>query len=166
MVEFVREGSLLEADVDALVNTVNTKGVMGKGIALQFKRAFPGNFAQYQAACKAGEVQLGRMFVTTTGRPDGPRLVINFPTKKHWKSRSRLGDIESGLEDLRRVLADYDVGSVAVPPLGCGLGGLNWSDVKPRIEAALDPLPTRVLVFEPGGAPVPEKMVDRRKRPA
>jgi O-acetyl-ADP-ribose deacetylase (regulator of RNase III) len=166
MVEFVRKGNLLEADVDALVNPVNTKGVMGKGIALQFKRAFPSNYEEYRAACERGDVQLGRMFVTTTGRLDNPRMIINFPTKKHWKSQSRLADIERGLQDLQRVLTDNDIKSVAVPPLGCGLGGLDWSDVKPRIESALSGLPTEVLVFEPAGAPEPEKMVDRRERPA
>jgi O-acetyl-ADP-ribose deacetylase (regulator of RNase III) len=166
MVEFVREGNLLESDVDALVNTVNTKGVMGKGIALQFKRAFPDNYTAYRAACEAGEVQLGRMFVTATGRLDNPRLIINFPTKGHWKSRSRLQDIETGLQDLRRVLESNDVKSLALPPLGCGLGGLSWSEVRPRIEAALSDLPIDVIVFEPAGAPAPERMVDRRERPA
>jgi O-acetyl-ADP-ribose deacetylase (regulator of RNase III) len=165
MVEFARDGNLLEADVDALVNTVNTHGVMGKGIALQFKRAFPLNYKRYRAACEAGAVRLGEMFVTETGRLDNPRLIVNFPTKKHWKSRSRLADIETGLEDLRRVLIEHDVKSVAVPPLGCGLGGLQWSDVRPRIEAALGDLPLQVIVFEPTGAPTPTRMVDRRKRP-
>ena len=102
--EFVNGGNLLEANVDAVVNTVNTKGVMGKGIALQFKRAFPSNYKQYRAACEAGEVRLGEMFVTETGRLGNPWLVINFPTKAHWKSRSRLTDIETGLKDLRHVL--------------------------------------------------------------
>jgi O-acetyl-ADP-ribose deacetylase (regulator of RNase III) len=163
MVKFVRDGNLLEADVDALVNTVNTKGVMGKGIALQFKRAFPDNYKAYRAACEAGDVQLGRMFVTAEGLIS-PRLIINFPTKGHWKSRSRLGDIEAGLQDLRRVVADYDIKSLALPPLGCGLGGLAWADVRPLIEAALGDLPVDAIVFEPGGAPSPERMVDRRKR--
>ena len=164
MLEFVK-GNLLEADVDALVNTVNTKGVMGKGIALQFRRAFPTNYEAYRAACEVGEVRLGRMFVVMTGRIGRPRLIINFPTKAHWKSRSRLADVEAGLQDLRRVIADYEVPSLALPPLGCGLGGLNWSDVRPRIEAALRDLPIRALVFEPEGAPAPERMVDRRERP-
>ncbi len=158
-------GNLLEADVDALVNTVNTKGVMGKGVALQFKRAFPENYKAYRVACAAGRVQLGRMFVYATGRLERPRYIINFPTKDHWRSRSRLADIESGLEDLRRVLAELEVESVALPPLGCGLGGLRWSDVRPRIEQALADLPVRVLVFEPHGAPAPERMRERRKRP-
>jgi O-acetyl-ADP-ribose deacetylase (regulator of RNase III) len=149
MVEFVT-GNLLKADVDALVNTVNTKGVMGKA---------------YRAACEAGEVQLGRMFVVLTGYLVHPRLIINFPTKQHWKSRSRIADIEAGLVDLRRVLNEYSVESVALPPLGCGLGGLEWSDVRPRIEAAMADMPVHVLVFEPTGAPAPDKMVDRRERP-
>ena len=142
VVEFVT-GNLLEADADAFVNTVNTKGVMGKGVALQFKRSFPANFKAYQAACAAGEVKLGRMFVFDSGRLERPRYIINFPTKDHWRSRSRLADIETGLVDLRRVLAELEIESIALPPLGCGLGGLDWSDVRPRIEAALADLPVR-----------------------
>lgn len=165
MVEFV-SGNLFDADVDALVNTVNTKGVMGKGVALQFKRAFPQNFKDYNAACAAGEVQLGRMFVTQPGKLQGPRFIINFPTKAHWKARSRLADVESGLRDLRRVLQECGVESVAIPPLGCGLGGLDWSDVRPRIAEALGDLPTRVMVFEPEGAPAPEQMIEARERPS
>jgi O-acetyl-ADP-ribose deacetylase (regulator of RNase III) len=164
VVEFVT-GNLLEADVDVLVNTVNTKGVMGKGVALQFRRAFPGNYKAYRAACAAGEVTLGRMFVFDIGRLERPRYIINFPTKDHWRSRSCLADIELGLGDLRRVLTELDVQSVALPPLGCGLGGLRWSDVRPRIEAALAGLPVRALVFEPHGAPAPERMPERRERP-
>jgi O-acetyl-ADP-ribose deacetylase (regulator of RNase III) len=164
VVEFVT-GNLLEADVDALVNTVNTKGVMGKGVALQFKRAFPANYKAYRAACAAGEIRLGRMFVFETGRLERPRFIINFPTKEHWRSRSRLADIEAGLEDLRRVLAELELESVALPPLGCGLGGLRWSDVQPRIERALRDVPVKALSFEPHGAPAPERMADRRKRP-
>ena len=164
MVKFVT-GNLLDANVDALVNTVNTKGVMGKGVALQFRRAFPVNYSAYRAACEAGEVRLGRMFVVETGRLEHPRLIINFPTKGHWKSRSRLADIDAGLRDLRRVLQEYDVESLAMPPLGCGLGGLSWSEVRPRIDAALSELPVRALVFEPAGAPPPEQMRDNRERP-
>lgn len=165
MLQFVRGGNLLESDVEAVVNTVNTKGVMGKGIALQFKRAFPANFKAYRAACTADRVRLGEMFVTDTGRLANPRLIINFPTKGHWKSRSRLADIETGLDDLRRVLLERDVRSVAIPPLGCGLGGLNWPDVRPLIERALSDLPVEIMVFEPGGAPEAAAMVERRERP-
>jgi O-acetyl-ADP-ribose deacetylase (regulator of RNase III) len=164
VVEFVT-GNLLEADAEALVNTVNTKGVMGKGVALQFKRAFPENYKAYRAACAAGNVQLGRMFVFDSGRMERPRYIINFPTKEHWRSRSRLSDIDTGLEDLRRVLTELKIESVALPPLGCGLGGLRWEDVRPRIERALGTLPVRVLVYEPHGAPAPEKMRERRARP-
>jgi O-acetyl-ADP-ribose deacetylase (regulator of RNase III) len=164
MVEFV-EGNLLESDVDALVNTVNTKGVMGKGVALQFRRAFPENYKAYRAACAAGEVQLGRMFVFHTERLERPRLIINFPTKGHWKSRSNLADIEDGLRDLHRVLIELGVESVALPPLGCGLGGLHWPDVRVRIEQALAGLPVRVLVYEPHGAPVADRMREARERP-
>lgn len=154
VVEFVT-GNLLAADVEALVNAVNTKGVMGKGIALQFRHAYPENFKEYRAACAAGEVRLGHMLVVATGRLQPPAFIINFPTKGHWKSRSRLPDIDSGLRDLRRVLQELEIASVAVPPLGCGLGGLSWSDVRPRIEDALADLPSRVLVHEPQGAPAP-----------
>lgn len=164
MVEFVR-GNMLEADVDALVNTVNTKGVMGKGVALQFRRAFPANYKAYRAACGAGDVRLGHMFVFETGRLEGPRTIINFPTKGHWRSGSRLADIEAGLRDLRRVLLELGVRSVALPPLGCGLGGLRWSDVRPLIEQALGELPLRVLAYEPQPAPVPERMPEARERP-
>jgi O-acetyl-ADP-ribose deacetylase (regulator of RNase III) len=164
VVEFVT-GNLLEADAEALVNTVNTKGVMGKGVALQFKRAFPENYRAYRAACAAGRVQIGRMFVFDSGRMERPRYIINFPTKNHWRSQSRLADIDSGLEDLRRVLTELKIESVALPPLGCGLGGLRWADVRPRIERALGTLPVRVFVYEPHGAPIPEEMLERRSRP-
>lgn len=165
MLQFARRGNLLEADVDAVVNTVNTQGVMGKGIALQFKRAFPANYDAYRAACAAGDVRLGEMFVTESDRLGNPRLIINFPTKGHWKAKSRLADIESGLRDLRRVLVERNITSLALPPLGCGLGGLDWSDVKPRIEAALADLAVDITVFEPSGAPDAGSMVDRRARP-
>lgn len=164
VVEFV-SGNLFDAEVDALVNTVNTKGVMGKGVALQFKRAFPQNFEAYKAACAADEVKLGLMFVTQTGQLQGPRWIINFPTKGHWKSRSRIADIEAGLQDLRRVLVDCEISSVAIPPLGCGLGGLDWSVVRPRIAEALADLPLRAAVFAPDGAPPAETMAAARERP-
>jgi O-acetyl-ADP-ribose deacetylase (regulator of RNase III) len=139
MVELTR-GDLLKADVDALVNTVNTVGVMGKGVALQFKNAFPENYEAYRRAAKDEAIELGRMFVFDIGKLTRPRFIINFPTKKHWKGRSRLEDIEAGLVDLVRVIRKLDIKSIAVPPLGCGNGGLDWEDVRPRIEAALAPL--------------------------
>ena len=124
-------GNLLAADVDALVNTVNTVGVMGKGVALQFKQAFPENYRAYERACKRGEVRIGRMFVFDMGRLTGPRYIVNFPTKKHWRSRSKLADIELGLEDLRKIIEEHSIRSIAVPALGCGNGGLDWRDCPP-----------------------------------
>jgi O-acetyl-ADP-ribose deacetylase (regulator of RNase III) len=160
------EGNLLDAAVDAVVNTVNTVGVMGKGIALQFKQAYPANFRAYEAACRRGEVQLGHMFVFETGLLGQPRFIINFPTKKHWRTRSRLSDIETGLADLRRVIRDYEIRSIAVPPLGCGNGGLDWSDVRPLIREALGDLPgVQVVVYPPAGPPPAESMKVGTERP-
>ncbi|MEU7994031.1 macro domain-containing protein [Micromonospora sp. NPDC049060] len=145
----IRHGDLLDADVEALVNPVNTVGVMGKGLALAFKRAHPANFTAYRAACAAGTVRLGRMFVYDSGTPGRHRYVVNFPTKGHWRSPSRLADIESGLPDLVRVLRDNRIGSVAVPALGCGNGGLDWADVRPLVETALAELPgVQVCLYE------------------
>ncbi len=144
------QGNLLEAGVDALVNTVNTAGVMGKGVALMFKEAFPENFKAYAAACKLGDVQVGRMFVTERQELIGPKWIINFPTKKHWRQPSRIEWVEEGLEDLKRVIARKEIRSIALPPLGSGNGGLDWEDVRPKIEAALGSLPdVQVLVYEP-----------------
>jgi len=143
-------GNLLDAEVDALVNTVNTVGVMGKGIALMFKERFPANNAAYSRACKAGEVQTGRMFVTETGELMGPRWIVNFPTKQHWRAKSRMQWIIDGLADLRRFIEQNPVRSIAIPPLGAGNGGLNWAEVKPRIEQALGDLEgVDIVVFEP-----------------
>jgi O-acetyl-ADP-ribose deacetylase (regulator of RNase III) len=143
------QGNLLEARVEALVNTVNTVGVMGKGIALMFKERFAENNRRYAAACKAQEVRIGKVFVTEVSELGGPRWIVNFPTKEHWRGKSKLEWISEGLEDLRRFLIENDVQSVAVPPLGAGNGGLEWSEVRPRIEAALAGLEIEVLVFEP-----------------
>ncbi len=158
-------GNLLTADVDALVNPVNTVGVMGKGLALQFKKAFPEGFREYEAACKRDEVVVGRMHVVQ--RLMRPRLIFNFPTKKHWRQPSKLEYIRDGLVDLAAQIRALKVASIAVPPLGCGNGGLAWRDVRPRIEAALGSLgEVRVVLFEPAGAPAASAIVDRRRRPA
>lgn len=153
------QGDLLKAPVEALVNTVNTEGVMGKGIALQFKKAFPAMFKDYAGASKRGEVKLGQMHVWPTQTLDGPHYVINFPTKGHWRAKSRITDIDSGLHDLVRVVRELGITSIAVPPLGCGNGGLKWADVEPRIRAAFEALPeVDVRLFAPAGAPAPEDM--------
>jgi O-acetyl-ADP-ribose deacetylase (regulator of RNase III) len=152
MIEF-RQGDILKADVDALVNTVNCVGVMGRGIALQFKNVFPDNFKAYAAACKRGEVQPGRMFVFETGHLTPPRFIINFPTKRHWRGKSRLEDIQAGLVALVVEIRRRRIKSIAIPPLGSGLGGLDWRDVRPIITRALAEVPeTTALVFEPGAA--------------
>jgi O-acetyl-ADP-ribose deacetylase (regulator of RNase III) len=149
MIRFAR-GNLLDADVEAVVNTVNTVGVMGKGIALMFKEAHPENFRLYAAACKRREVQVGRMFVTERGSLTGPRWIINFPTKQHWRDKTRIEWIDEGLDDLRRVVQELGIRSVAIPPLGCGQGGLRWRDVRPRIEKALaDFADVDIVVYEP-----------------
>lgn len=146
-------GDLLRADVEALVNAVNTVGVMGKGLALQFKQTFPGNFRAYKQACDRQEVRPGSMFVFALKEPSGtPRYIINFPTKRHWRSPSRIEDIESGLLDLVRVIQELRITSIAVPALGCGNGGLPWSEVEPLITAALGKLEgVRVQLFAPAG---------------
>lgn len=146
-------GNLLDADVEALVNTVNTVGVMGKGLALQFKRCFPSNYEVYLRACRRGEVQVGRMLVVETAPRTGPRFIINFPTKKHWRDPSRLEYVRAGLGALIREVRARGIRSIAVPPLGCGNGGLAWSEVRPLIDRAMIELPgVRVLVFSPGTA--------------
>jgi O-acetyl-ADP-ribose deacetylase (regulator of RNase III) len=145
-----RQGNLLEAGVEAVVNTVNTVGVMGKGIALMFKERYPDNFRAYEAACKAGAIQLGRMFVTATGELSGPRWIINFPTKQHWRHPSRPEWIAAGLEDLARVVREKGIRSLALPPLGCGNGGLDWQEIRPLIEAAAAKLPNvEIIAYEP-----------------
>ncbi len=160
-------GNLLSADVDAVVNTVNTVGVMGKGIALQFKRAYPDMFKAYKRACDRNEVRLGEMWVWDNASFAGPRHVINFPTKGHWRSNSKLADIEAGLDDLSRVIAERGITSVAVPPLGCGNGGLDWNLVRPVIVERLGQLDeVEVQLFEPGGAPAARDMIDRTVRPS
>lgn len=143
-------GNLLESDAEALVNAVNTVGVMGKGIALQFARAFPTMLGDYESAVRRGDVRLGEMQVWSNQALSGPRWVINFPTKGHWRARSRLADIESGLADLVGVLRSRGIASVAIPPLGCGNGGLAWDDVRPLIEKAMADVPeVEVRIYPP-----------------
>lgn len=123
---------------------------MGKGIALRFKRAYPAMYDEYRRAAKAGELRLGRVTVWATGQLPGPKYILNFPTKGHWRSRSRIADIRAGLEHLVAVVKDRGITSVAVPPLGCGHGGLSWDAVRPLIEEAFAELAeVEVQVFQP-----------------
>jgi O-acetyl-ADP-ribose deacetylase (regulator of RNase III) len=149
MLEF-KQGNLLEEDAQALVNAVNCVGVMGKGIALQFKQAYPENFRQYKKACDAKEVQPGRMFTVPTGELFNPKYIINFPTKRHWRSQSKLEDIQTGIKTLVAEVQQLGITSIAIPALGCGNGGLDWVEVKPLIESAFVELPrVRAMIFEP-----------------
>jgi O-acetyl-ADP-ribose deacetylase (regulator of RNase III) len=162
----IERGNVLQARADAIVNTVNCVGFMGKGVALQFKKAYPENFEAYQKACRAEEVQPGRMFIFDRGSMLDVKYIINFPTKRHWKGKSLYEDIETGLAALVHDVRRLKIRSIAIPPLGCGLGGLDWSRVRPMIERAFAALPeVEVQLFEPAGAPAPENMPVRTKRP-
>ncbi len=143
------QGNLLDTQCDALVNAVNTVGVMGKGIASQFKQRFPENYRQYADACKTGQVRTGQMFITEIDDFLGPRWIVNFPTKQHWKNPSRQEWIRDGLQDLRLFIVAHQVRSVAIPALGAGLGGLSWPVVRELIEQTLGSLETDVFVFAP-----------------
>lgn len=156
-IEF-KNGDICEEKVEALVNTVNCVGVMGRGIALQFKKVFPRNFYYYTEACRRGEVRPGRMFVTETETSQlplfdskgDPKYIINFPTKRHWRGNSRIEDIKAGLEALTEEIRERKIQSIAIPPLGCGLGGLRWNEVRSHIEKAFNGLnDLHVIIFEP-----------------
>ena len=166
LTEFITaNGNLLEVDVDALVNTVNTVRVMGKGIALAFKKAFPSNFKAYAKACQRGDVKLGSMFVFDNGQFVAPRLIINFPTKEHWRSKSKPHHIEQGLDDLATVIRDNNIGSIALPYLGCVHGGLDWAAVEPMIRERVSELPTKIHIFAPPGSAVASAARTAHDRP-
>ena len=149
-----KTGDILGEAAEALVNTVNCVGVMGRGVALQFKRAFPDNFKAYAALCTRKQIRPGRVFVFETGAVVPPRYIINFPTKRHWRGKSRIEDIESGLESLAHEIRTRRIHSIAIPPLGSGLGGLHWPSVRTRMEAVLGELDdVEIVIFEPGGGP-------------
>jgi O-acetyl-ADP-ribose deacetylase (regulator of RNase III) len=149
MIDYM-QGNLLDAKADALMNAVNEVGVMGKGIVLMFREAFPENMRAYAAACKSGDVKVGRMFVTETGSSAPPKWIINFPTKKHWRSRSKMEWVQEGLKDLVRVIRAKEMRSIAMPALGCGNGGLEWPQVKAEIEAAMSDLTdVRITIHAP-----------------
>lgn len=161
------QGNILEADVEALVNTVNCVGIMGKGIALQFKQAFRDNFQAYTNACRKKEVKPGLMFISLTDRMINPKYIINFPTKRHWKEKSKLEYIEQGLNSLVKEVRRLGIKAIAIPPLGCGYGGLKWPVVRNLIETSFDQLPdVQVLLFEPRGTPEAESMPIDPKKPS
>lgn len=163
--EFTK-GNILRADTEAIVNTVNCVGFMGRGIAAQFKRQYPANFKAYEAACKRKEVVPGRMFMFETGQLTNPRLIVNFPTKRHWRGASRIEDIEAGLSALIGEVKQRGIKSIAIPPLGCGLGGLDWNDVRPLIERAFKETPeVRTVVFEPNDSGPSDKMAKTKEVP-
>lgn len=166
MLKFV-QGDILQAGTEAIVNTVNCVGVMGRGIALQFKKAWPENFKAYERACKAKEVVPGKMFIYRTDQLTNPKYIINFPTKRHWRMRSRIEDIDVGLEAFVRDVKMLGVRSVAIPPLGAGLGGLDWNLIRAKIQKAVETLPeVDVLVYEPNAAPETDVMVKTAVVPA
>lgn len=166
MMTFIQQSDILKADAEALVNTVNCVGVMGRGIALQFKKKFPKNFDAYERACDAGELTLGKVHVFDTGEMFNPRYIINFPTKNHWRAHSKIEDIVAGLKSMVAVIRERKIKSIAIPPLGCGLGGLDWSDVRPLIVRAFDDLQDlEVWVFEPGKTPAAKTMAVTTERP-
>jgi O-acetyl-ADP-ribose deacetylase (regulator of RNase III) len=146
----IREGDIFKSKAQTLVNTVNCVGVMGKGIALGFRKRFPAMHDDYVLRCERGEVKLGRPYLY---RQDGEPWILNFPTKDHWRSVSKLADIEAGLEHLEANYREWGVESIAVPPLGSGLGGLEWQVVGPALYEHLDRLAIPVELYVPFGTP-------------
>jgi len=163
MIKYIT-GNILESNAKALINTVNTVGVMGKGIALQFKKAYHNNFKTYMDACKRKEIEIGKLLVTKDSNLNsGEKYIINFPTKKDWRKPSEYNYIESGLDDLIRVLKENNINSVAIPPLGAGNGGLEWGKVKKIIEQKLGNLDIEIIVYEPTQQ-IKEKLKKERVR--
>ena len=165
MIKFVT-GNIFNSDVEAIVNTVNCVGVMGRGIALQFKKHYPDNFNAYVLACKRNEVVPGKMFIFELDQLTAPKYIINFPTKRHWRGASRIEDIEAGLANLKEVILERQISTIALPPLGAGLGGLDWNVVREKITTELSQLyNVDITVFEPNGAPSAEQMVKNKAVP-
>ncbi len=145
-----KTGNIFEEDIEAIVNTVNCIGIMGRGIALQFKKKYPANFKAYAEAAKHNEIIPGKMFVFENNKNSSPKYIINFPTKRHWRDKSRISDIQSGLHALAKTIQKEKIQSIAIPPLGCGLGGLNWGEVRQLILNTFEKLPDiNIIVFEP-----------------
>lgn len=149
MIDYTTE-NIFDINVEAIVNTVNCVGIMGKGLALQFKQFYPENFKAYQKACRQGKVQPGHIFVFETGTFGNPKYILNFPTKRHWKENSRLEDIQLGLKDLIKTIKRFSIKSIAIPPLGCGNGRLDWSTVHQLIlDAAREINPATITIIKP-----------------
>ena len=166
MITIKQKGDLLKEKVQAYVNTVNCVGIMGKGIALQFKMTYPDNYKQYKKACDKGEVRPGKMFITQINDIFEPKFVINFPTKTHWKAKSKLEYIEKGLTDLVKEITKKNIKSIVIPPLGCGQGGLNWNEVRPLIEDRLSALEdVDVILYAPSKSPEPDKIKIATQKP-
>lgn len=142
-------GNLLESTAQALVNTVNTVGVMGKGIALQFKETYPHNYQVYRKACKDGQLQPGQVLVVRDQTAFGEKLIVNFPTKTHWRKPSEYSYVEQGLQALVVAIREHEIQSIAIPPLGCGNGGLDWAKVKQMIEKYLVDSSAEIIIYEP-----------------
>ncbi len=165
MINF-KTGNILSDNSQAIVNTVNCVGVMGKGLALQFKKAFPGNFKEYKSACDKKLVTPGKMFITRYDDILESKFIINFPTKQHWKGASKIEYVEDGLEDLIKNIKKLKVKSVAIPPLGAGLGGLDWEIVKNKIVEAFSSIEdVDVVIYEPNGSPKATNMINKTKKP-
>ncbi len=144
------EGDIFISNAQALVNPVNTAGAMGKGLAAKFKKNYPENYEAYRAACKLGEVGMGKMFITEFHKDNEIHYIINFPTKKHWRSKSSMVDIETGLQGLVAEVRSRSIHSIAIPALGCGLGGLDWDEVSVKIQKAFSELPeVDVVLYAP-----------------
>lgn len=152
MIQYVI-GNLLESHADALVNTVNTVGVMGKGIALQFKNEFGNNYKVYRKAFKDGELAIGRLIITEEeSLLYGKKQIINLPTKTDWRKPSEYSYIEAGLKELAREIKEKNIKSVAIPPLGAGNGGVDWERVKKLIELNLNGLESDIYIYQPNNA--------------
>lgn len=160
-----KTGNLLNDSSDALVNTVNTVGVMGKGIALQFKQAYPKMFQEYVKSHKIGKLEIGRMHVYQLDELVGPKYIINFPTKQHWREPSKLEYIEKGLSDLVKIVDELNLQTIALPPLGCGNGGLQWAQVQPLIEKAFENSSVVVHLYNAQETPNVDEVVIRTSPP-
>ena len=160
MITFVT-GDIFAQPADVLVNPVNCVGVMGRGLAAQFKRRYPAVFRAYRQACRDGELRPGRVLLLPTGF-DRPRAIAHFPTKRHWRDPSRVEDIDAGLRHLATTIRRLRAPSIAVPPLGCGLGGLDWHTIRPLIAARLQGLDCAITVLQPPRVATPRTHRERR----